>query len=135
MELSREELMEVMAVFKEESRELLTALESNTEELAANPKSASAIEILHRTSHSLKGAARMLGLTPIEQIGYKLEIGFKSAKDGSLSITPDHLSLIRDAIGFIRQLTDKLSSNGTTDGIDVTGILQKLDKFKWPRIP
>lgn len=130
MELSREELIEVMAVFKEESRELLAALESKTEELAGNMKSASAIEILHRTSHSLKGAARMLGLTPIEQIGYKLEIGFKSAKDGSLMITPDHITLIRDAIGFIRQLTEKLSSEGTTDGIDVSEILQRLDSFK-----
>ncbi len=130
MELSREELMEVMAVFNEESRELLQAFDSKMADLKANPAGASALEALHRTSHSLKGAARMLGLTPIEQIGFKLEMGFKSAKDGSLSITPDHIAVIVEAVGYIKKLTDKLTAEGSTEGIDISGILTKLDAFK-----
>lgn len=130
MELSREELMEVMAVFNEESRELIQAFDSKMTDLKANPASASALEVLHRTSHSLKGAARMLGLTPIEQIGYKLEMGFKSAKDGALSVTPDHIEIISEAVGFIKKLTEKLTAEGTTEGIDISGILARLDTFK-----
>lgn len=130
MELSRDELMEVMEVFKEESNELIQTLDSKMKDLAANPSGASAIEVLHRTSHSLKGAARMLGLTPIEQIGFKLENGFKSAKDGTLAITPDHVNLINDAIGYIKKLIEKLSSDGTTEGIDISVILTRLDAFR-----
>lgn len=130
MELSREELMEVMAVFKEESNELIQTLDQKMKDLAANPSGATTIEVLHRTSHSLKGAARMLGLTPIEQIGFKLENGFKSVKDGTLAITPGHISLINDAIGYIKTLIEKLSSDGTTDGIDISVILTRLDGFR-----
>ncbi len=130
MELSREELMEVMAVFKEESNELIQTLEAKMKELTANPSGAPAIEVLHRTSHSLKGASRMLGLTPIEEIGFKLENGFKSAKDGTLAITPGHISLVNDSIGYIKKLIDKLSADGTTEGIDITAILARLDGFR-----
>ncbi len=130
MSLSKEEMMEVMAVFKEESRELLDTLTSRLPELKTNPKSAAAIEILHRTSHSLKGAARMLGLTPLEQIGQALENGFKSAKEGRITISNDQIAAVEESLKMIQTLIDKLSAEGTTEGIDIQAVLNRLNAFK-----
>lgn len=130
MDLTKEEMMEVMAVFKEESREHLSVFDTRMKDLARNPTDASAIEVLHRTAHSMKGAARILGLEPIEQIGQRLETGFKSAKDGTLQIRPDHLAVIGGAIAGLQQLIDQLATQGTLEGLDITGILTKLDSFK-----
>ncbi len=119
-------MMEVMAVFKEESREHLKVFDRCIRDLEKNPSSATALEEFHRTAHSMKGAARILGLDPIERIGYELEAGFKSAKDGNLRITDGHLKIIRDAVHGLQTLIDKLAAEGTVEGFDVGSILDRL---------
>jgi two-component system chemotaxis sensor kinase CheA len=130
MELSKDEMMEIMAVFKGESAEHLDTLTAKMKDIEKNPANLSAIELLHRTSHSMKGAARMMGLTPIEQIGKALEDGFKMAKEGKPVITPETMAIINDAIEGLRKLIDQLAAQGTVEGFDVSGILSKLEKFK-----
>lgn len=130
MDLSKEEMMEVMAVFKGESEEHLATLQEKMKELETSPSSPGALEILHRTSHSMKGAARMMGLTPIEEIGRALEDGFKAAKDGKPIVNPGSIAAVNDAIQGLRQLIDKLASEGTTEGFDTSAIMQKLAAFR-----
>ncbi len=130
MDLSKEEMMEVMAVFKGESEEHLTTLNEKMKELEASPASPGALEVLHRTSHSMKGAARMMGLTPIEEIGRALEDGFKAAKEGKPIVNPSSIAAVNEAILGLRQLIDKLATEGTTEGFDTSAIMQKLASFK-----
>lgn len=130
MEFSKEEMMEIMAVFKAESAENLVILNDKMKEIEKNPSNPAAIELLHRTSHSMKGAARMLGLTPIESIGRALEDGFKAAKEGKPVLTPAMIVIINEAIASVSQLIDKLANEGTMDGIDITAIQSKLEQFK-----
>jgi chemotaxis protein histidine kinase CheA len=130
MEFSKEEMMEIMTVFKAESAENLVIFNDKMKEIEKNPSNPSAIELLHRTSHSIKGAARMLGLTPIENIGRALEDGFKAAKEGKPVLTPATITIVNEAIAFISQLIDKLEKDGTTDGIDISSIQTKLEQFK-----
>lgn len=130
MEFSKEEMMEIMTVFKAESAENLVIFNDKMKEIEKNPSNPSAIELLHRTSHSIKGAARMLGLTPIENIGRALEDGFKAAKEGKPVLTPATIAIVNEAIAFISQLIDKLEKEGTMDGIDISGIQAKLEQFK-----
>lgn len=130
MELSKEEMMEVMAVFKGESAEHLATLTTRLTDVEKNPANSAAIEVLHRTSHSMKGAARMMGLTLIESIGKVLEDGFKAAKDGKPVLTPANLAGVRDAIAGMQSLIDLLASTGTTDGFDASAILKKLENFR-----
>ncbi len=129
MELSKEEMIEIMAVFKDESAEHLSTLTAKILEIEKNPTNPAAIELLHRTSHSMKGAARMMGLTPIEEIGRALEDRFKAVKDGTAPITPETIKSVTGAIDGIRKLIDKLAATGTVEGFDVSGILTKLEKF------
>jgi len=121
--------MEVMAVFKGESAEHIATMTARMKEVEENPVNASAIEILHRTSHSMKGAARMMGLTTIESVGKALEDGFRAVKDGKQILTAN-IPAINGAILGIQQLIDQLAATGTTDGVDVSGILKSLENFK-----
>ncbi len=130
MEFSKEEMMEIMAVFKAESEEHLKTLHQKMAELSVNTTNATAIEVLHRTSHSMKGAARMLGLTPIEEIGRMMEDGFKAAKEGKPILTPGNMTALHEAVEGMHKLIEQLASQGTVDGIDVSGILKKLESFK-----
>lgn len=130
MEFSKEDMMEIMAVFKAESAENLAVLTDKMKEIEKNPANPAAIELLHRTSHSMKGAARMLGLTPIEEIGRLLEDGFKAAKEGKPVLTSGVIVIINEAVDSVRQLVDKLATEGTMDGIDISAIQKKLEQFK-----
>lgn len=130
MDLTKEEMMEVMAVFKEESREHLSVFETRLKDLDKNLSDPSAIEVLHRTAHSMKGAARILGLEPIEQVSMRLESGFKLAKDGALPLQPAHLSLVAEAVAGLKHLIEKLANEGTLEGFDISGVLTKLESFK-----
>ncbi|MCB0834408.1 MAG: Hpt domain-containing protein [Bacteroidetes bacterium] len=130
MEFSKEEMLEIMAVFKGESAEHLKTLNDSMVEIQKTPSNPAVIEVLHRTSHSMKGAARMLSLTPIEQIGKALEDGFKAAKDGKVVLDAGLISVIREAIEGLHLLIEKLASEGTTEGMDITGLLTKLENFK-----
>lgn len=130
MEFSKEDMMEIMAVFKAESAENLTILTDKMKDIEKNPSNPAAIELLHRTSHSMKGAARMLGLTPIEEIGRLLEDGFKAAKEGKPVLNAGTIAIVNEAVASISQLIEKLSTEGTTDGIDITAIQKKLEQFK-----
>lgn len=130
MEFSKEDMMEIMAVFKAESAENLVILNEKMKEIEKNPSNPVAIELLHRTSHSMKGAARMLGLTPIEEIGRLLEDGFKAAKEGKPVLNPATIAIVNEAVTSIGQLIEKLATEGTMDGIDISGIQKKLEQFK-----
>ncbi|MBL7959709.1 Hpt domain-containing protein [bacterium] len=130
MEFSKEDMMEIMAVFKAESAENLAVLTDKMKEIEKNPTNPAAIELLHRTSHSMKGAARMLGLTPIEEIGRLLEDGFKAAKEGRPVLNANTIAIINEAVNSVGRLIEKLSTQGTMDGIDITAIQKKLEQFK-----
>ena len=130
MDLSPEELKEVMAVFKEESAEQMATMLSRMTEIGTNPGSATALEELHRVSHSLKGSARMLGLEPIEKICAELEHGFKNVIDGKIELGAPAVSAINDSLKDVQLLIDKLAADGTTDGFDVSASLQKLEVLK-----
>lgn len=130
MEFSKEEMMEIMAVFKAESAENLEILVAKMKDIESNPSNPAAIEQLHRTSHSMKGAARMLGLTPIEDIGKSLEDGFKAVKEGKPLLDASMIANVNLAVEGMRKLIDKLANEGTLEGFDVSGILKRLEAFK-----
>jgi two-component system, chemotaxis family, sensor kinase CheA len=91
-------------------RELL-ALEKQPEPAARNDL----FKILFRTAHSLKGAARSVGVEAIEAAGHRLEELFASGRDGRLSIDGAYFNLILPTIDDIREAGRRLRV-GTGNG-------------------
>ena len=68
------------------------------EELDKSPKT---IESMMRAAHSLKGAARIVGLDPAVQVAHALEDVFVLAGKGSLRVLPEHADVLLSAIDFL----------------------------------
>jgi two-component system sensor histidine kinase and response regulator WspE len=68
------------------------------EELDKSPKT---VESMMRAAHSLKGAARIVGLEPAVQVAHVLEDVFVLAGKGSLRVLPEHADVLLAAIDFL----------------------------------
>ncbi|NUM81078.1 hybrid sensor histidine kinase/response regulator [bacterium] len=129
MELSKEELKEMMAIFKVESEEHLKDLNKGLLKLEETPGSRELLDELFRTAHSIKGAARMMGFSKIETIAHKIEDGFGLLRKGSISLTPEDFDVVYEGVDIISQIIERISTEGTDQDIDVAAISEKLEKM------
>ena len=85
-------------LFKDESAEHLARLDDNLLRLEKTPTDAALLEEAFRESHSLKGAARMLGLTRIEATAHDLESILNAARKGGAPLTPEMMAHMNVAL-------------------------------------
>lgn len=73
---------ETLKLFAEESSLRLDRISADLELLANQPDNMEVIHSLFRETHSLKSAANLLALRPVEQIAHKLEDILESIRNG-----------------------------------------------------
>ena len=88
-------------LFRLEVESQIASLNKNLLDLENNPSSPELLEALMRASHSLKGAARMVGVDPVVQISHIMEDCFVAAQNNKLIITADHADILLEAIDMI----------------------------------
>lgn len=127
MNLSPEELKEVLTIFRAEAVDQITILNKGLLELEKNPDNQSNIEEIFRTAHSIKGSSRMLGLEPIELIAHELEDVLGLVKNGKLAVD-DQIDLMYASVDKIDETLKMLSQTDTPDlsVVDVSDIVNKL---------
>lgn len=64
-------------------------------------KSPATVEAMMRAAHSLKGAARIVGLDPAVRVAHALEDVFVACGKGTLRVRADHADLLLSAIDFL----------------------------------
>jgi two-component system chemotaxis sensor kinase CheA len=92
---------ELRKIFKDESAEHIQRLEECFLRLEKETTNRAVLEEAFREAHSLKGAARMLGLTSVETTSHRLEDILGPAKKGTVPLTPEvfeHLYKVLDTI-------------------------------------
>ncbi|MBL7958771.1 chemotaxis protein CheA, partial [bacterium] len=129
MELSKDELKEMMSIFKVESEEHLKNLNKGLLKLEESPTSKELLDELFRTAHSIKGSARMMGFSKIEAVSHKIEDIFGLLRKGKTSLTPEDFDLVYEGVDLISQIIEKISSEGTDDAIDVNTLTKRLEKL------
>ncbi|MFZ2162495.1 MAG: hybrid sensor histidine kinase/response regulator [Sideroxyarcus sp.] len=113
---------ELHKLFKAESEEHLARLDDGLLRLEKTPADPALLEEVFRESHSLKGAARMLGLGRIETAAHSLESIFNAARKGETPLTQDvieHMNVALVDLG--RHVQEALS--GEPAGIPSTNLL------------
>ncbi len=95
---------ELRNLFKIESDEHLQRLDDGLLRLEKTPDDAALIEEMFREAHSLKGAARMLGLTDIMNRAHGMEDTIGAAKRGETALTPEILDGMYQGLNAIRDL-------------------------------
>jgi len=91
---------------------VLSAAVLAIEELERSPET---LESMMRAAHSLKGAARIIGLEPAVQVAHAMEDVFVNAGKGRMTIRPEHADVLLAGVDFlagIARADDALSPDG-----------------------
>ncbi|MBY0579958.1 MAG: hybrid sensor histidine kinase/response regulator [Burkholderiales bacterium] len=97
---------ELAQLFKAESAEHLACLDDGLLRLEKNPADQSILEDVFREAHSMKGAARMLGLAGIETAAHGLESILNAARKGDAPLTQEAIEGMNAALLELRKLVD-----------------------------
>jgi two-component system chemotaxis sensor kinase CheA len=103
---------ELLRLFKAESEEHLARLDDGLLRLEKTPADQPLLEEVFRESHSLKGAARMLGLVRIEAAAHGLESIFNAARKGEVPLTPEMIEQMNAALIDLRRRVQEALAAG-----------------------
>lgn len=92
-------------IFIEDAENHLAVLSDNLIQIEKNPNATVLLESSMRAVHSLKGAARVLGLTDIVTLTHIMEELFIAAQTKNIDLTSDHIDTLFSATDLIRGLT------------------------------
>lgn len=129
MELSKDELREMMSIFKMETEEHLKNLNKGLLKLEENPGSKELLEELFRTAHSVKGSARMMGFVKIESVAHKIEDIFGVLRKAVIVLSPEDFDVVYEGVDIISQIMEKIAMEGSDESIDTSAILKRLDNL------
>lgn len=118
----------LLAIFETEQKEIVerirTLIEPDAAGAAAQP---AAIEELLRRTHTLKGAARAVGLGPTERLAHCLEALFVRVRDGGLALAGPVLSAVHEGLEAAEDvLASAVGGRPEPDISQVLGLLERL---------
>ncbi|MDQ3812653.1 MAG: hybrid sensor histidine kinase/response regulator [Armatimonadota bacterium] len=116
---------ELCDLFKAESEEHLQSLDEGLLRLESNPKDTRTLEQVFRNAHSLKGTARMLGVSGVETIGHHFEDVLGAAARGQVMLSPEVIDRLYRGLDAIRKLVHE-AVTGEPAGVDVSRVLAQL---------
>lgn len=106
---------ELRELFRAESGERLQRLDDGLLQLEKSPLDPALLEELFREAHSLKGAARMMGLNEIQTLAHQLEDTLGVAKKGGATPQPEVLAAMSRTLEAIRKLVKSALGEAAPD--------------------
>jgi len=100
-DLSGFSMLELFRLEADSQTAVLSAGVLAVEELERSPET---IEAMMRAAHSLKGAARIVGLDPAVRVAHAMEDCFVAAGQGRFQVRPEHVDLLLSAIDFLSSI-------------------------------
>jgi two-component system sensor histidine kinase and response regulator WspE len=102
-DLSQFSMHDLFRLEVEGQREVLTA---GLLALEREPEAAAQLEACMRAAHSLKGAARIVGLNAAVVVAHAMEDGFVAAQRGRLRIGQAHIDLMLRGLDLLVQIAN-----------------------------
>ena len=139
-DLSGFSMLELFRLEAESQTAVLSAGVLAIEELQRSPRT---VEAMMRAAHSLKGAARIVGLDPAVRVAHALEDVFVAAGKGAFRVEPRHADRLLagvDFLGAIAKADDALDPQATWGGeadrlvADLAGMLGDQPTFPSPDV-
>ncbi|WP_455212108.1 hybrid sensor histidine kinase/response regulator, partial [Kaarinaea lacus] len=96
--------MSMMDLFRLETESQTTVLAAELLELEQNPGSEQKLETLMRAAHSMKGAARIVGMETVVHIAHKLEDCFVAAQRRDIQLGSDQIDVLLTAVDLMTQI-------------------------------
>lgn len=97
---------EIAAIFTEESAELLESADNAFVDWSRDKSSRHSLEELKRHLHTLKGGARMAGITSMGNLSHELETLLIAVDQGRVSATPAMDELLQASVDELHRMRD-----------------------------
>src|SRR3954470_8665092 len=118
--------LEFRSLFKTESQEHLQQLDEKLLSLEKDPNDRASLEEAFRVAHSLKGSARIVGVTGVEAIAHRFEDMLDSVKLGTTVLSSKLVDRMYGALDAIRELVHE-ALTGEPVSVNLAAVLQQLD--------
>ena len=96
--------LSMLELYRVESETQCAALSSGLVELENSAGSPAQLEALMRAAHSLKGAARIVGLEPAVQVAHAMEDVFSAAQRGPLTLKREHIDRLLAGVDLLARI-------------------------------
>lgn len=118
----------LLAAFQAEHKEHLEYIRAALPVLRAGGTKPDADKLndAFRRAHSLKGAARAVGLQPIETLAHRVETLFARVRDGQLRFDDEHARLVRNALDAIEDWVAPLMAGQPTP--DIAPMIEAIEQ-------
>jgi chemosensory pili system protein ChpA (sensor histidine kinase/response regulator) len=113
---------EIAAIFTEESAELLEATDKALLEWSKDKSARQSMEELKRHLHTLKGGARMAGITAMGNLSHELETLLISLDGGRVKATPAIDELLQQSVDELHRMRDAVMAG---KAVTAAGELEK----------
>ena len=104
----------MLELFRLEAESQAEILSSGVLAIEEQRQSAEIIESLMRAAHSLKGAARIVGLDAAVQVAHALEDVFLAAGYNKISVQPTHADILLAGVDFLSSIAAADNGNDAT---------------------
>ena len=118
---------ELIDIFIEEAEELLESCEHVINEIKSTPNSTEHIQQLQRDMHTLKGGARMAGLTPIGDLTHNLESLVVMVEDKKIRVDKALLDVLNESLDALTtMLTEVKERKPLINAIELNITIESL---------
>jgi two-component system sensor histidine kinase and response regulator WspE len=100
----------MMEIFRAEVETHVESLTAGLLALERDPGDVSHIDEMMRAAHSIKGAARIVGIQPAVRVAHVMEDGFIAAQNGNLTLRPTHVDVLLRGVDMLSRV-----ANGSKD--------------------
>jgi len=97
--------LSMLHLFRMEAESQAAVLNAGLLALESNPHAKEAIESSMRAAHSIKGAARIVGLDAAVKLAHVMEDYFTAAQKGEISLESDDIDVLLEAVDLLLRLS------------------------------
>jgi len=96
----------MLELYRMEAESQTSKLSNGLMELENNPNNADILEALMRAAHSIKGAARMVGIDSSVRIAHLMEDVFVAAQQGNFTLQADDMDILLACVDILVNIAD-----------------------------
>ncbi len=105
----------LLEIFCEEAREVVQALEDNSDSLRLNPQDRAAQANVRRAFHTLKGSGRMVGLHDFGEAAWQAEKLLNAILESDRAMAPHELAFVDQAREHFQRWVQQLTTEGRAE--------------------
>jgi chemotaxis protein histidine kinase CheA len=115
----------MLEIFRTEVETHSEAMTSGLLALERAPAETSRIEEMMRAAHSIKGAARIVGIEPAVRVAHVVEDLFVAAQHGRIRLQPGHVDVLLRSVDLLNRIAAG-SKNTTVDWTSFDSVISPL---------